>query len=216
MKTLEEMARRHGTDKVEHGYCELYESTLGHLRSEAIAMLEVGVHKGASLLTWREFFPKAEIHAIDIVLSPGKMATEGVPGVHLHAVNCDYSTDISAFLRRGFEFDVIVDDGGHTMRQQQLALKLMWKSLKRGGVFIMEDLHTSIFAHYPAHNVDREPTTLELVEALESGGSFSSHYVSAEEFSSLKSDVASAKVWWTKVGNDIEVPSITSVIVKKG
>lgn len=216
MGALEDIGRKYGTDKVEHRYCDLYQTVLGHLRDEPIVMLEIGLFRGASALMWREFFPKGEIHVADIVFSAGKGAVEGVDRIHLHPLNCDFSSDLKAFARRGFEFDVIVDDGGHTMRQQQLALKHLFGSLKRGGIFIMEDLHTSLAGHYPSHNAGNQPTTLELIEAIESDGDFSSHYMSSLEFQALKSEVSSATVHWTKVGKDVEVPSITSVLLRKG
>ena len=35
------------------------------------------------------------------------------------------------------------DDGGHTMLQQQLTLAAYWRRVRPGGLFIIEDLHTS-------------------------------------------------------------------------
>ena len=40
-------------------------------------------------------------------------------------------------------FDLIIDDGGHTMLQQQNTLAAYWGRLRSGGLFVVEDLHTS-------------------------------------------------------------------------
>jgi hypothetical protein len=40
-------------------------------------------------------------------------------------------------------FDIIIDDGGHTMKQQKTSLELLWDSIKTGGVYFIEDLDTS-------------------------------------------------------------------------
>lgn len=40
-------------------------------------------------------------------------------------------------------YDVVVDDGGHTMKQQLLSLKILWPAVSSGGVYIIEDLATS-------------------------------------------------------------------------
>jgi peroxiredoxin len=37
------------------------------------------------------------------------------------------------------KFDLIIDDGGHTMKQQQVPFGLLFKELKNGGVYIIED-----------------------------------------------------------------------------
>ena len=41
-------------------------------------------------------------------------------------------------------FDLIVDDWGHTMTQQQNVLGAYWSQVNPGGAFIMEDLHTLV------------------------------------------------------------------------
>ena len=41
-------------------------------------------------------------------------------------------------------FDLIVDDWGHTMMQQQNVLGTYWSQVNPGGAFIMEDLHTLV------------------------------------------------------------------------
>src|SRR5262249_45388122 len=48
----------------------------------------------------------------------------------------------------GGGFDVIVDDGGHTMAQQRGSLEELWGAVKPGGVYFVEDLQTSYMGHY--------------------------------------------------------------------
>ena len=38
---------------------------------------------------------------------------------------------------------MIVDDGGHSFLQQQQTLAAYWGRVRAGGLFIIEDLHTS-------------------------------------------------------------------------
>lgn len=45
-------------------------------------------------------------------------------------------------------FDVVIDDGGHTMIQQRTTLKYLWQVVAPGGIFVMEDLLTSYFPQY--------------------------------------------------------------------
>jgi hypothetical protein len=48
----------------------------------------------------------------------------------------------------GQNFDIIIDDGGHTMAQQITSLQHLWKAVKPGGLYFIEDLETSF---YPSH-----------------------------------------------------------------
>jgi hypothetical protein len=58
-----------------------------------------------------------------------------------------------AFLDRfiaehGSDFDIIIDDGGHTMNQQMTSLNHLWKAVKPGGIYFCEDLQTSYMKQY--------------------------------------------------------------------
>lgn len=48
----------------------------------------------------------------------------------------------------GQDFDIIIDDGGHTMDQQITSLQHLWKAIRPGGIYFVEDLETSFF---PSH-----------------------------------------------------------------
>jgi hypothetical protein len=48
----------------------------------------------------------------------------------------------------GTDFDIIIDDGGHTMNQQITSLTHLWHAVKPGGVYFCEDLQTSYMREY--------------------------------------------------------------------
>lgn len=48
----------------------------------------------------------------------------------------------------GGGFDVVVDDGGHTMAQQRTSLEGLWRAVRPGGLYVVEDLQTSYMAGY--------------------------------------------------------------------
>ena len=70
LRTLDEIACRHGADKSseQHGFTAVYERLFEPRRDEALTLLEIGVFEGASLGMWREYFPSARIFAIDFLL----------------------------------------------------------------------------------------------------------------------------------------------------
>ena len=54
-------------------------------------------------------------------------------------------------------FDLMVEDGGHTMRQQQTSVAQLIRFLRPGGLFFLEDLLTSFIPKF----VDVQPTTVK-------------------------------------------------------
>jgi hypothetical protein len=44
--------------------------------------------------------------------------------------------------------DVLIDDGGHTMRQQRATFKILFPKVADDGIYICEDLHTSYWPEY--------------------------------------------------------------------
>ena len=61
--------------------------------------------------------------------------------------------------------DVVLDDGGHTMRQQIVTFEALFPALLDGGTYLCEDTHTSYF---PSHGggLRRAGTFHEYVKAL--------------------------------------------------
>lgn len=73
-------------------------------------------------------------------------------------------------LQYGTDFDIIIDDGGHTMQQQMLSLQLLWAAIRPGGLYFTEDLETSWIPFYGGNSVvsegAAENTMLKLIHRL--------------------------------------------------
>jgi hypothetical protein len=126
--------------KMDH-YLDIYDRELSPWQGRQVNFLEIGVYKGGSLRMWRDFFaPQSSLTFVDI--DPACKELE-IPGVDILIGN---QTDVP-FLRRlareNGPFDIIVDDGGHKMDQQITSFKELWSAVKDGGLYIVEDTHTS-------------------------------------------------------------------------
>jgi cephalosporin hydroxylase len=122
------------------GYTDTYGRFFGDLRGEPIALLEIGVDRGASIPVWEDFFTRASLAAIDIKEKCRKFETSRTR-VHIGS-----QTD-PEFLRQvsseSGPFDVVIDDGGHTMEQHFVSLTTLWPLLNAAGMYVIEDLHTA-------------------------------------------------------------------------
>lgn len=132
-------------DKWAH-YFPIYDRHLARYRGSAARVLEIGVYRGGGLEMLRQYLgPEAQLVGIDI----DEAAERAVGG--RHAVELGDQAD-PEFLRgveeRHGPFDVVIDDGGHTMRQQIASVETLFPHLRAGGTYLVEDTHTSYWPEY--------------------------------------------------------------------
>ncbi len=115
---LDQLAVAAGTDKSSnfHNYTKIYARYLDALRMQPIKFLEIGIYKGNSVKLWESYFPKADLHFIDI--EPNYIEYQSTRS-HYHFVNQGDSTQFNQLAQslKG-DFDVIIDDGGHQAKEQ--------------------------------------------------------------------------------------------------
>jgi len=121
-------------------YFEAYDFHFQGLKPKRL--LEIGVMGGGSLWMWKRYFPGAEIVGVDIDEKCRQWEDE-VKGVKVFVGD---QGDVG-FLKNLNEivgpFDIIIDDGSHKMDDQQTSLALLFPTMPDGGIYVIEDLHTS-------------------------------------------------------------------------
>jgi Methyltransferase domain len=163
-KSLDQLALAHGADKSSagHDFAGVYETYLEPRRYEPITVLEIGIWRGASLRTWRDYFPNGRIVGVDV--NPAAAAQRG----ERIDVFVGGQED-AAFLAKVIEVvgppDLVVDDGAHRAELQFASLEFLWPLLRRGGLYVVEDTQTSYLEQYGMGW--REPgSTIERLKAL--------------------------------------------------
>lgn len=129
-KNLAELAAKYGTDKLDHGYIPFYEK---HLPTNPKKILEIGVKEGASIRMWREYFPDAEIHGLDLF--------EEFPVPEIEHVTFWKGNQLNSYTLaslREENFDVIIDDGSHNSRDQMVTF---FSLFKKNQYYFIEDIH---------------------------------------------------------------------------
>jgi hypothetical protein len=207
--TLHELGIHHHTDKaVYHLFTVIYDTWFSKIRDEQIRLLEIGVLIGGSLRMWEEYFPGAEIHGVDI----DDRTEHATSRISVYRADQTKIEDLKALPR---DCQIIIDDGGHTMLQQQITLNTLFDShLLPGGTYVLEDLHTSDVEHYPkwaAYGSNPNNNTLKLLEDLQRGvlSENNEYYISGADFCRLRDQIAFIEIVRVKAD------SITSRIVKK-
>jgi hypothetical protein len=140
--TLNELAAKYGTDKGldGHMYTDRYSLYLEQYRDIEFNLLEIGVFDGASVKMWKEYFPKANIIALDIDPRCEQYKEERID-IHIgDQTDKKFLTDI---FNQYNHFEVILDDGGHSWKQQIISFETLFPLLTPGGLYFVEDMHTS-------------------------------------------------------------------------
>lgn len=171
-----------------HHFTDLYDLFFSPLRSSASKIFEIGIAAGGSLEMWRDYFPKATIYGIDIdpktELDSDRIKT--------FVANQADRAQLKSFIDKfGGQFDMILDDGGHTMDEQQVSIGFLFPYLKPGGFYVIEDVHTSLPEFYPDYGVDADGknSTLAVIVNFVSTGRFESRYLTPAEMKNLSSNI---------------------------
>ena len=142
--TLADLADPSRTDKnTTHSYLNLYEKLLSKRRENAKNLLEVGIWMGGSTKLWRDYFTRAEIHVLDI--DPIEKIWDGIKNdkrIIIHASTDAYNENvfIKKFGDKFGTFDIVIDDGPHTLDSMIKFLQLYPKLLNDKGILIIEDI----------------------------------------------------------------------------
>ena len=203
-----------GTDKGPccHNYTEIYERLFFPWKDEPLKILEIGIAGGGSLKMWQTYFPKARIFAVDI-LPKTEFDNDRVTTVVADQADRDQlqaALDVS-----GGDIDVLIDDGGHSMEQQQVSLGFLFRHVKPGGYYVIEDVHTSLPALWQGYGVDRGGgnSTLRMIETFirSEKPSITSRYMREDEMAYLDANIESLNLTYRP-----GTRSIACIIKKRG
>jgi len=156
MSILQQLGEINGTDKHDDNhrfsgktYLDVYEEYFNTYRESVTCMLEIGVLRGQSLKTWRDYFINAQIWGIDI--DPIAKADYG------ERINVITGSQIDESALKNVapdqQFDIIIDDGSHLVDHIIRSYELLWPRVKSGGYYVIEDLGCTYGDNTPLINI---------------------------------------------------------------
>ena len=124
-----------------HRYIETYQDAFKTL-GPVTEILEFGVFNGGSISWLAERFPGARIVGVDIVPpTPAWPASPTIAYVQLDQGDRDAIRDM--FVRLDRHYDLLIEDGSHVPAHQASCLVEGLGYVRPGGLYILEDIHTS-------------------------------------------------------------------------
>jgi cephalosporin hydroxylase len=122
-----------------HHYFEIYHRHLAKFIGKPVKILEIGIFSGGSLGMWKSYFgPQCHVYGVDI-----EEACKAYESKDVSVFIGDQEDPAfwDRFIKEVGDVDIVIDDGGHTDRQQMVTLEKMLPHLRAGGVYICEDIH---------------------------------------------------------------------------
>jgi len=127
-------------------YFDVYHRHFERFRGRPVTLIEFGVYHGGSLQMWKHYFGAgARILGVDIDPACKTLEEDQISVV----IGDQEDRAFLAGLREQIgPADIVIDDGGHTMAQQIATFEEMFPAVRDGGVYLVEDLHTSYWEEY--------------------------------------------------------------------
>jgi hypothetical protein len=122
-------------------YFDIYDRHFCGFRNKDINVLEIGVSHGGSLQMWKNYFgPQANIYGVDINPHCKTLEDHQIKIIIGSQEDRKFLRELKTQLPK---LDILIDDGGHTMKQQIVTFEEMFDHVDDHGVYLCEDLHTS-------------------------------------------------------------------------
>ena len=128
-----------------HGYDKFYLNELEKYKNSELNILEFGIHYGASQASFKKYFPKSNIIAVDKNPYVKKFFSKKIKYLYCDVSNSNSLEQLKNYLN--FKMDVIIDDASHIPEHQLKTFAVMFDLLKNNGIYIVEEL--DIFQSYP-------------------------------------------------------------------
>jgi hypothetical protein len=176
---LTKLADKYKTDKgsLLHHYTEVYECFFYPMKTSARKICEIGIMEGASLRMFAEYFEGAVIYGIDIQNASHLNSDR----IRTFVADQADRKQLAAFMdASGSGFDLILDDGGHSMAQQQISFACLFQNVAPGGYYVIEDVHTSLLDDYGVEPGEVN-STLTMINRFIQSGEIESKYMTEKE-----------------------------------
>lgn len=175
-----------------HSYSEYYEKYFSKKRKEHLNILEIGTFKGNATASFFFYFKNAKIISCDIFPDLCRYKSTRINNTYLdNSKEADLEDKI---LKKGVKFDFIIEDAGHYFKDQIITLFMLFKILKSGGVFVVEELDFPNLRKDMNQN-DEKPTLRDILLSVKNNEDFNSKLISKEQKNYFLNNIFSVEIF---------------------
>ncbi len=168
--------------KTGHNYSIYYEKHLKYLKNKELNILELGSHEGKGIASFYTYFNRANFIGANINPFQMKFSSSRIREIFVDVSSKKILTNFAKHI--DFEFDIIIDDASHNLRDILITLPILFKKLKKSGIYIIEDMDQ--FSTFKNLNPSNEKNTpKKILEHIRDKKYFESNFLTKEEKSYL-------------------------------
>ena len=176
---------------VAHSYYIFYEKYFRELKEKKINILEIGSHEGKGIASFFFFFPFSKIIGANINPFQMKFSSERIKELYIDVSSKKILKNFADHLNN--EQDIIIDDASHNLRDILITLPIMFKKLKSGGIYVIEDMDQfEIFKELNLYK--NEMTPKKILKKIQNKEYFKSSFIDENDRIYLQENISEIKM----------------------
>ena len=175
-----------------HQYHKFYENYFSDRKRDQLDILEIGTFKGNATAAFYFYFKNANITSVDIFPDLIRYNSKRIKNFYLD--NSQEHQIEESIMAKNLTFDFIIEDAGHYYKDQIISLFILFKSLKKNGIFVIEELD------FPDTRQDmnpekKKPTLRDILKSVKENKDFNSELVSLDQKEYFLKNLSSLEIF---------------------
>ena len=132
-------SKRTSTKIKGHGYSNFYQKHFENLKLNNLNILEIGSYHGNASAALFFYFKNSKFFAADIYPDLFRYKSNRIKNFYVNSSD-ENSIQENIIDKFSNNFDIIIEDAGHSLKDQIISLFMLFKKLNSKGLFIIEEL----------------------------------------------------------------------------
>ena len=164
-------------------------------------ILEVGSHEGKGIASFFFYFPKSIFIGANINPFQMKYKSNRISEIFVDVSSVKILNFLSMNINKQ---DIIIDDASHNLRDILISFSILFKKLKKGGIYVIEDMDQFKVIKELNPYKKNESTPKEILKKIKNRRKFHSSFISEKD-----------KVYLTKNIKDIKIEKGSMIMKEK-
>ena len=197
---------------VSHNYSVFYDKYFKNIKKDKINLLELGSHEGKGLASFFFYFSNSDLIGANINPFQMRFNSKRITELFVDVSSSRSIYSLSNYLKK--DPDIIIDDASHNLKDILTAFGILFKKLKSGGCYIIEDMD-QFKALKELNPYSGEATPLEILNSINDKQDFKTSFIDDESKKYLIENTKNIKIEKGSMKiNEINVSDIAFVFKK--
>ena len=178
--------------KLQEGYTDFYHENLKGLKDKKLDILEIGTAKGDGIASFYFYFPYSNLIGVDNNPFRTSYKSKRIRNIYVDISSKQILKNLTNHLNQ--KFDLIIEDCSHKLIDQILCFSENFKNLKKGGIYIVEDLNFPEI--HKMYNPTNEAVDLKtILKKINSGEEILTKFMEENEIEYIKNNIENIKFY---------------------